>query len=108
MRWRPVRAARGDLTGALAAYRDAMAITERLAARDPGNAEWQRDLFVGNWRVGDVLLRLDRQAEARGFAETALKAAREWGRRQPDDARRESDLRAAEALVRRAGVTIDP
>ena len=41
-----VRQAQGDLAGALAAYEADLAIAERLAASDPGNAGWQRDLIV--------------------------------------------------------------
>jgi len=36
--------ARGDLGGALTAYREGLAIREGLAERDPGNTLWQRDL----------------------------------------------------------------
>lgn len=41
-----VLVAQGDGPGALAAYRKGLAIREALAARDPGNAGWQRDLIV--------------------------------------------------------------
>jgi hypothetical protein len=46
--------ARGDLAGALKSYRDGLAIRERLAQSDPGNAAWQRGLSVSYERVGDV------------------------------------------------------
>ena len=36
--------AQGNLPEALKAYRDSLAISERLAKADPGNAGWQRDL----------------------------------------------------------------
>ena len=49
--------AQGDAPAALGEYRKAMAIAERLAASDPGQAEWQRDLSVSHTRIGDVLLR---------------------------------------------------
>ncbi len=49
--------AQGDLAGALSAYRAALAIAERLAASDPTNAGWQRDLSVSHDRIGDVLAR---------------------------------------------------
>src|SRR4051794_5305944 len=45
---------RGDLTRALASYRDSLAIAARLAQSDPGNAGWQRDLSVSYNKVGDV------------------------------------------------------
>src|SRR5205823_2686935 len=39
-----IKQRRGDLDGALKFYSDSLAIPERLAKSDPGNAEWQRDL----------------------------------------------------------------
>jgi hypothetical protein len=39
-----VLVAQGKLDEALKAYRDSLAIRERLAAADPGNTQWQRDL----------------------------------------------------------------
>ena len=47
----------GDLSGALAAYRQSLAVSERLAAADPSNAGWQRDLWVSYWRIADMLER---------------------------------------------------
>jgi tetratricopeptide (TPR) repeat protein len=40
---------------ALADYRKALAIRERLAAVDPGNVEWQRGLAVSYDRIGEIL-----------------------------------------------------
>jgi hypothetical protein len=40
----------------LKAYRDGLAIADRLAKADPGNAGWQRDLSVSYNKVGDVLV----------------------------------------------------
>jgi hypothetical protein len=40
-----VLSAQGDLAGALVAYREDLAISQRLAA-DPSNAVWQRDLCM--------------------------------------------------------------
>jgi tetratricopeptide (TPR) repeat protein/energy-coupling factor transporter ATP-binding protein EcfA2 len=45
----------GDGPGALAAYRKGLAIAEALAARDPANTQWQRDLSVSHNKIGDVL-----------------------------------------------------
>ena len=36
----------GDLDAALAAYQASLVIRQRLAAADPSNAAWQRDLSV--------------------------------------------------------------
>ena len=38
----------GDLAGALEAYRESLAVRRRLAAADPSNAGWQRDLTVSH------------------------------------------------------------
>ena len=60
----------GKLDEALKAYRDGLAIRERLAAADRSNAEWQRDLSVSYDKVGDVLV-------AQGKLDEALKAYRD-------------------------------
>ena len=49
-----VQVAQGDLAGALTSYRDSLAIADRLAQSDPGNAGWRRDLSVSYEKVGDV------------------------------------------------------
>ena len=60
-----IKAAQGDLAGALKAYEQDLAIAERLAAADPSNAGWQRDLYVSHWRLAET-------AEQRGQPEEAL------------------------------------
>jgi hypothetical protein len=57
----------GDLEEADAAYRACLAIRERLAAADPSNAGWQRDLSVSQNKVGDVLLRPEESWRAFSF-----------------------------------------
>jgi len=42
------------LPEALKAYQDGLAIAERLARADPGNAGWQRDLSVSYAKLGFV------------------------------------------------------
>ncbi len=49
-----VRVAQGDLAGALTSYRESLAIAERLAKSDPGNAQWQFGLGISNERIGNV------------------------------------------------------
>ena len=60
----------GDVDEALKAYRDALAIRERLAATDPSDTRWQRNLAFSYNEVGDVL-------ETQGKLDEALKAYRE-------------------------------
>jgi tetratricopeptide (TPR) repeat protein len=62
-----VLVARGDLAGALSAYEAGLAIRERLAAVDPSNTLWQRDLIVSHWRLAAV-------AERRGDGDAAVRA----------------------------------
>ena len=60
----------GKLDEALKAYRDSLAIAERLAAADRSNTQWQRDLSVSYNNVGDVLVK-------QGKLDEALKAYRD-------------------------------
>ena len=50
-----VQRAQGNLPAALTSYQASLAIAERLAKADPGNAGWQRDLSVSHNKIGDVL-----------------------------------------------------
>ena len=68
-----VQVAQGDLAGALKSYRDSLAIADRLAKSDPGNAGWQRDLSVSYGKLADVYLK-SRQPAA---AQKALAAGRD-------------------------------
>jgi tetratricopeptide (TPR) repeat protein len=62
--------AQGDLAGALKSFRESLAIRERLAQSDPGNAGWQRDLSISMSKVGNVQL-------AQGDLAGALKSYRD-------------------------------
>jgi hypothetical protein len=45
---------RGDLDAALRSFQKYLAIAQKLAARDPANDEWQRDLSISYDKIGDV------------------------------------------------------
>jgi hypothetical protein len=49
-----VLVAQGDLKGALPAYREGLDIARALAAKDPGNAQWQTDVVVSLVKVARV------------------------------------------------------
>ena len=49
-----MRSVQGDTAGALKSFQAALAIRERLAASDPRNTQWQRDLSRSFGRIGDV------------------------------------------------------
>ena len=56
--------AQGKLDEALKAYRDSLTITERLAAADRSNAEWQRDLAVSYAKLASIYQQQDNTADA--------------------------------------------
>ncbi len=62
-----VQTAQGDLAGALKSYNDGLAIIDRLAKSDSGNAGWQHDLAASYNRIGDVQV-------AQGDLASALKS----------------------------------
>jgi hypothetical protein len=80
--------AQGNLGPALDSYRASLAIRERLAQADPGNAGWQRDLIVSHWRMADLAERQSEQIDARRHWQTALEIAKAMdasGRLAPTD-----------------------
>jgi hypothetical protein len=90
-----VRQAQGDLAGALVAYDAACAIAERLAASDPGNAEWQRDLIVSIVKLAETRAGVGDGQGAVAHYRRALTVARELagsGRLMPTDTWMVADL----------------
>ncbi|HOX87357.1 MAG TPA: hypothetical protein PKW76_14165, partial [bacterium] len=47
--------AQGDLGQALKAYQNSLAIREKLAAADPSNSSWQRDLVVSYYKLASFV-----------------------------------------------------
>ena len=89
-----VRVAQGDRAGALQAYEQSRAIRDKLAARDPANAEWQRDLIVSNVKLAEVA---EEASKAKRHYRAALDVAvalRDAGRLAPVDAWMVEDLEA--------------
>ena len=62
-----VQVAQGDPQGARKSYSDSLAIGERLAQSDPGNAGWQHDLSISYNKIGDA-------QQAQGDLKAALKS----------------------------------
>jgi hypothetical protein len=70
-------------------YTASHAVAERLAAADPGNAEWQRDLIVSNVKLAEVATAQDQQGRAAECYRAALAIAQrltDAGRLAPSDA----------------------
>jgi len=59
-----VLVAQGNLPEALKSYRDSLAIADRLAKSDPGNAGWQRDLSVAYATLANDLRKMGTSADA--------------------------------------------
>ena len=67
-----VAVAAGDLAAARAAYQASLDITARLAAGDPTNTDWQRELSVSHEKLGDVAVAAGDLAAARTAYQAAL------------------------------------
>jgi hypothetical protein len=59
-----VLVAQGNLPEALKSFRDGLAIADRLAKSDPGNAGWQRDLSVSHANLASVFDKMGEAASA--------------------------------------------
>jgi Flp pilus assembly protein TadD len=77
---------------ALEAYRDYQRIMQALAARDPDNAGWQRDLAASHNNVGVVLEAQGQAQAARGEYEMALRIAQRLVALDPTNTQWQADL----------------
>ena len=82
----------GDLGSAKEAYGKGLGIREELAARDPANTGWQRDLSVSFLKIGDVLVAQGDGAGALGAYRKGLGIAEELAARYPANAEWQRDL----------------
>ena len=64
--------AAGDLAAARTAYQASLDIRTRLAAADPANTQWQRDLSVSHEKLGDVARAAGDLAAARTAYQASL------------------------------------
>ncbi len=64
--------AQGNLPEALSNYRRGLEVAEALAAADPGNAGWQRDVIVSLFKVARVHSRQGDHGKAISALERAL------------------------------------
>jgi hypothetical protein len=62
----------GDLAAARDRYQAGLDIAARLAAADPANSEWQRDLSVSHDKLGDVAVAAGDLAAARTAYQASL------------------------------------
>jgi tetratricopeptide (TPR) repeat protein len=87
-----VQQAQGDLAAALASYQAALAISERLAKADPGNAGWQRDLSVSHNKIGDVQQAQGDLAAALASYQAVLAISERLAKADPGNAEWQRDL----------------
>jgi tetratricopeptide (TPR) repeat protein len=94
-----VLGAQGGLSGALAAYRESLAVMRRLADADPSNALWQCDLSVSHNKVGDVLRAQGDLAEALAAYRESLAARRRLAEADPSNAVWQRDLSVSQEKI---------
>jgi tetratricopeptide (TPR) repeat protein len=83
---------RGNLPGALDAYRGASAEADRLAKADPNNAGWQRDLAVSYAKLGNVYRRAGEPQNARDSLLKGKEIMERMTKLSPDNAVWQKDL----------------
>ena len=69
-----------------------MDIAQALAARDPGNTQWQRDLSVSHNKIGDVLVAQGDLPAALAAFRTGLDIAQALAARDPSNTQWQRDL----------------
>jgi tetratricopeptide (TPR) repeat protein len=89
----------GDLPRALTAYRAGLAIFERLAATEPSNATWRRDLSVSQERIGDVLAAQGRLDDALSAYRAGLAIRERLAAADPRNATWQRDLSVSQIKV---------
>jgi hypothetical protein len=89
----------GDLKAALKSYSDSLAIRERLAQSDPGNAGWQPDLSVSYAKIGGVYRKLNETAKAREALAAGRAIIGPLLRQHPDQRQWKQDLAWFDARI---------
>ena len=93
------RVSRGETTAPLESYRASMAIAQRLAEADPGNAGWQRDLSVAQEKIGDVLRHQGNLPEALESYRASMAIAQRLAEADPGNAGWQRDLSVAQEKI---------
>jgi tetratricopeptide (TPR) repeat protein len=93
--------AQGDLGGALAAYRESLEVSRRLAQADASNAGWQRDLSFSLTRMAEFHEQRGDRAEAMRFAEESLVINERLAALDRTNATWQQDVKVSRALVAR-------
>jgi hypothetical protein len=84
--------AQGNLPEALKSFRDGLAIVDRLARADPGNADWQRGLAVSHGHLADVYRRSNDHDNALAALRQGQTVMKRVVKLSPDNAGWKDDL----------------
>jgi hypothetical protein len=87
-----LQAAQGNLADALASFRNALAIREHLAALEPDNAEWQRDLTVNYSKLASVFEQSNDSAGALALLRQGQAILDRLAKLAPDNSKWKSEL----------------
>ena len=91
--------ARGDLAGALTAYRESLVMRRRLTGAYPSNAGWQRALSASQNSIGDVLLSQGDLVAALSAYRESLAGIRRLTEADPSNAGWQRDLSVSHTKV---------
>jgi tetratricopeptide (TPR) repeat protein len=92
--------AQGDLTAALKAYQDSLAIAERLAGVvAPSNVDWQRDVAVGHYKIAMVLARQGDLVQALDAFRKGRAIITKLQEQSPENAQLANDLAVLDAQI---------
>ena len=90
----------GNLDAARTAYQASLDIAQRLAAADPANTEWQRDLSVSRNKLGDVARAAGDLATARGHYRASLDIRERLAAADPANTEWQRDLEFVRQRIR--------
>jgi hypothetical protein len=90
----------GDLPAARRAFEAALAIATRLAAADPANTEWQRDLSISHIKLGELLFSEGNVHAAKGTYRLAAEIVKQLVARDSTNAQWRADLEWLERKLR--------
>lgn len=83
---------RGQLDKAHELYEVALTDAQRRAAKNPANADWQRDLSVSHIKLGEVAMSEGKLDAARGWFEQAVTIRKALAARDPSNIQWQGDL----------------
>jgi tetratricopeptide (TPR) repeat protein len=82
----------GKLREAQKAYEDGLAIAQKLAAHDPSNTGWQRDLSISHEKTGNILQAQGKPTKALAAYQKTLAIRERLAAHDPSNAQWQSDL----------------